>query len=108
MWVVDVFLGPGSGWWVGGVVGKEKRKGRVSDITGHISDANCFVLGNSNPLFIDGRDGPLIIDCLLDLAICLLFACPLQAVYWPFASYLGLYNTRCSAVSWQNQNATFK
>jgi len=71
----------------------------MSDITGHISDANCFRHGNSNPLFIDGRGGPLIIDCLPDLAICLLFACPLQAAHWPFASHLGLYNTRCSAVS---------
>src|SRR5436853_7924867 len=77
----------------------------VSDITGHISDANCFRHGNSNPLFIDGRNGPLIIDYLPDLAICLLFTCPLQAAHWPFASHLGLYNTRCSAVSWQNQNA---
>jgi hypothetical protein len=34
----------------------------LSDITGHISGANCLRHGNSNPLLIDGREIPLFID----------------------------------------------
>jgi hypothetical protein len=71
----------------------------------HCVRYNRSYLGCSNPLLIDGRempfidDIPLFIGCLPDLGICLLFVCPLQAVRWPSASYLGLYNTRCPAVS---------
>jgi hypothetical protein len=34
----------------------------VTDISGHVSDANCQPDKGSNSLFIDGRENPLFID----------------------------------------------